>query len=225
MSLFDKLATQVKGALHDTVDNHSDPGRTARQLIRDLEEQIAKSEDGLVDAKSSLKLLEGKRDAAKQDYDKYDGYARKAIERKDDNLAREALGERAKAEEKLKGYQSQVDSFKPTVDGLERQVTELRDKKDEMERKGEMLDAENKAAQAQDRVATAIAGVGDTHSIDQAFSEMERRTQKAQATAEAKAELAGLRKPLDDKFKDLDAPAPVDDALAALKKEMGQGQE
>jgi|SRR5476651_1681968 len=220
--LFQKLYTQAQGVLHDTVDKNSDPGVTARQLIRDLEGKIATAESGLVDAMGNEKLLEGRRDAAQAEYDKYDAYARKALAKGDEALAKDALTERQKAESTLSAYKLEVDHFSPTVDALKAQVEALRAKKDEMERQGELLDAQNKAAQAQDKVATAISGVGSTNSIDSAFKELQNRTAQTQAKAQAKAEIAGLHAPAEDKFKslDVDAPSSVDDALEAMKRDM-----
>jgi len=221
-NLFQKLFTQAQGVLHDTIDKNSDPGVTARQLIRDLESKIATAEGGLADAMANEKLLEGRRDAAQGEYDKYDAYARKALAKGDEALAKDALSERQKAEGTLTAYKTEVDHFSPTVDALKAQVEALRTKKDQLQRQGELLDAQNKAAQAQDKVATTISGVGSTDSIDAAFKELQARTEKTQATAQAKAEIAGLHAPAEDKFKslDIDAPSSVDDALEAMKRDM-----
>ena len=51
-SLFDKLSTQLKGFLHDAADNAEDPGRTARQLTRDLGNAIGEAEEQIVSVRA-----------------------------------------------------------------------------------------------------------------------------------------------------------------------------
>lgn len=222
-SLFEKLSTQLKGFLHDTADSMEDPGRTARQLVRDLDNAIGQAEEQIVSVRAEFNLINSKRDAEKAEVDKYVAYATKAVAKGDDSLAKEALAEKAKHATQLAAYQAQLDAFKPNMDHLEEQINKLRTKKDEMERKTDLIEARSATAEATDKAAAILGGIGTQASATEKFDRLEEKVAKQEASANARAQMAASRNgdALKDKFAALDAPSSaVDDELAALKASM-----
>lgn len=224
-SILSKLATQLRGALHDAADSMEDAGRSARQIIRDMDTQIEKAENGLVDVEAEYRMIVAKRDKAKDEVDQYAGYAKKALERQNENLAKEALQDKRKAQGVLDGLQAQVDSFKPTVDGLKAQIQDLRNKRDELNRRTGLIEARSAVADAEDRAATVLGGIGSTTSAISAFDRLEEKVGKKEAKAAAKTDLAREKSGASnkDKYAELGKPtdSSIDDELAELKKQMG----
>lgn len=223
-SLFEKLATQAKGLMHDTADKMEDPGRTARQLTRDLDNDLAAAEQALIQVRAEYNMELGKRDAAQQDVDKYTGYAQKAVAKGDDNLAREALQAKKQAQDTLTQLQAQIDKFKPSVDQLEHQIADLRQRKADMDRRTGLIEARSSIAEAQDRAATVLNGIGGSGASAR-FDALEDKVSHQEAVAQAKMSVSDDHsgKSLDDKFKALDNPtSDIDDELAALKAAAGK---
>jgi phage shock protein A len=224
-SLFDKLSTQLKGFMHDAADKAEDPGRTARQLVRDLDSAIGQAEEQIVSVRAEFNLITSKRDAEKAQVDKFAAYAVKAVQSSNDELAKEALAEKAKHVTQLNSYQSQLDAFKPNMDSLDAQIDKLRAKKDEMERKTDLIEARSATAQATDKAASILGGIGNQASAAERFDRLEDKVAKQEAAANARAQMASARNgdDLKDKFAALDAPSTsVDNELAALKAQLNK---
>ena len=224
-SLFEKLSTQLKGFMHDTADSMEDPGRTARQLVRDLDNAIGQAEEQIVSVRAEFNLIGSKRDAEKAEVDKYIAYAQKAIAKGDDSLAKEALSEKTKHASQLASYQTQIDAFKPNLDHLDDQLNKLRAKKDEMERKTDLIEARSATAAATDKAASILGGIGNQASAADRFDRLEDKVAKQEASASARAQMASARNgdDLKDKFAALDSPtSDIDLELAALKAQMGK---
>lgn len=225
-SFFDKLATQLKGALHDAADSMEDAGRTARQIIRDMDVQIGKAEEGLVEVEAEYRQTVSKRDSALALRDKYAGYAAKAVQKGDDAMAKEALLDKRKAQDSVDSMQKQVDSFKPTVDGLKAQIQDLRDRRDEMDRKTGLIEARSAVAEAESRAAEVLGGMGNARSAADTFDRLEEKVGKQEAMAAARSDLAREKRGVSpaDKYAALDKPdeSSIDDELAQLKRDAGK---
>lgn len=224
-SLFDKLSTQLKGFLHDTADKAEDPGRTARQLTRDLGNAIGEAEEQIVSVRAEFNLITSKRDSEKAEVDRYAAYAVKAVQKGDDGLAKDALAEKAKHATQLASYQAQLDAFKPNMDHLDAQINKLRAKKEDMERKTDLIEARSATAEATDRAASILGGIGNQASASERFDRLEDKVAKQEASANARAQMASARNgdDLKDKFASLDSPTTsVDNELAALKAQLNK---
>jgi phage shock protein A len=116
--------------------------------------------------------------------------------------------------------QTSVDQARKASDTLKQQVTELKRKIDEAERTATTLVARKNAAQAQRKVAEALAGVGSADNAFAALNRFEETVSKEEATAQAFNQLASAGKDddLEKEFAALGAHS-VDSDLAALKRE------
>ena len=226
-SLFNKLSTNLKGLLHDTMDKLEDPGRSARQLVRDLDTAIGQAEEQIVSVRAEFNLITSKRDGEKAEVDKYANYAVKAVQKGDDALAKDALAEKAKHATQLNAYQAQLDAFKPNMDALETQIEKLRQRRDEMDRKTDLIEARSATADASDKAAQILGGIGDSASASKSFDRLEEKVAKREAEASARSQMAAAKNgdALKERFASLDSPTTaVDDELAALKASLNKEQ-
>ena len=97
MSLFDSISRTVKGLLNDAADSVQDPSRDARQIVRELDDSIAKAENALIEIEAQVATQQSKRDAAAEKAKKYEDGAKRALQTGDEGLAREALSAQASA--------------------------------------------------------------------------------------------------------------------------------
>ena len=219
--LLGKLKTAIVGSAHDFVDNHENVGVTARQTVRDLEEQIGQAEDALATTMAEHNVRINHRDAAQMDVKKYGDYAEKAVAAGNDDLARQALQDQEAAQTKLNKLQGDVDKFQPLIDKQRAGVQALKDQLQTLQERVSDLETRSTIAEAENRTATILGGIGSGESSAKVFDRLEDKVTHQEGLAEAKTTLAGekMHSP-DDKYAALNnatAVSSIDDKLAAMK--------
>lgn len=214
MGFFNKLADQIKGIANDELDKHSDPGRTARQATRDFASEVQNAELALVEAQAQNNELVQKVEQAQKEVDKYLGYAKKAKEQGNNDLALQALSDKRKAEDTLNMYQEQLNRFKPNLEALQNKIIDLKNQEQQMEQRTAFIETRSAIAQAEDKAATAISGIGAKSSM-KTFDDLEAKVSHEEAKAAAKTQVANLGKPNDDKY-----AALKDDGRPSLQNEL-----
>jgi phage shock protein A len=160
----------------------------------------------------------------------YQKYARQSQDWKDraglaldagnEDLAKKALAKKAESDKQVVSMQTSVEQAKAASEKLKQQVGELKAKIDEGERTATTLVARKNAAQAQRKVAEAIAGVGNADNAFAQLNRFEESVSKEEATAKAFDQLASAGKDddLEKQFAQLGGHS-VDAELDALKAE------
>jgi phage shock protein A len=224
-SIFGKLKTMVTGAAHDALDKHEDVGATARQTVRELEEQISKAEDSLAETMAEHNVRVSHRDTAQVDVARFAGYAQQAVTKGNDELARSALQDKQAATAKLNKIQAEIDKFQPLIDKQREGVATLQKKLKDIQDQVGNLETRMVIAEAEDRTATILGGIGDGASAAKTFERLEGKVAHQEGLAAAKSELAiGKIGSGEDKYAGLGDPTvpSVDDELAALKASHAQ---
>ncbi len=226
-SLVSKILNQAKGWLHDSVDEASDPSRTARQIVRDIEERITKAESGLLDVKAEFAILEGKQNAAASEAKVWEDRARNAVANNREDLARQALEKASLSRKTAAGFQTRMDDFKPQLTELERLVADLQRAKEEAEQRASLVVASAATAEAQTKAASVLAGIGSADALTARMDNVEERVARTSARAKASMQIANERSgaSLTREFEALEARTSSDDIeaqLAAMKKELNK---
>lgn len=194
-SLISKIWVQVSGFLHDLVDKSSSVGRTARESIRSLENQIRSAEESVADVGAELRLMQKESDKSRENAVKWDRVARNAVQNGDRAAAVEALQLQVQAEETESNYRNNVERLTPMLSQLKGRLSDLRQKKQEMEHKTSVLDARSKVAQAETRAARYLGNVGETPGVN--FDDLEKKVDREEAKAAALADIANDKASLD----------------------------
>jgi len=125
MSLFDSISRTVKGLLNDAADTVQDPSRDSRQIVRELDDSIAKAENSLIEIEAQVATQQSRRDVAAEKAKKYEDGAKRALQSGDEALAREALGAQANAETERDALAAELVTLVPSVDHLKQQRIEF----------------------------------------------------------------------------------------------------
>lgn len=215
MSLFEKILHGVKGAANDAVEAHQNLGTSARQSVRDLDEQLQKAEEALVDVRAEAEVLKGKREKAAAEVARWLAAATKAAG-KDDGLARECLAKKKTAADQLSVIDAEIAKFTPMVQGIERRISEMRAQKDALSNQADLISVRSEVADVEMRAAAVLGGVGGTSvSLAGAEDALARKEAKAHAATEILGERTGGS--LEARLAALDAAPSIEDELAALK--------
>ncbi|KJH72276.1 PspA/IM30 family protein [Aliterella atlantica] len=220
MGLFDRISRVVKANLNDMVSNAEDPEKMLEQSILEMQEDLVQLRQGVAQAIAAQKRTEQQYNQAQNEANKWQRNAQLALQKGDENLARQAL-ERKKSfaetantlKTNLDGQVGQIDTLKRSLIGLESKISEAKTKKD-------MLKARISAAKAQEQLQSTVGKIG-TSSAMAAFERMEEKVLLQEARAQSAQELAGAD--LESQFAVLEAGSDVDDELAALKAQMSLG--
>ncbi|MEO5953777.1 MAG: PspA/IM30 family protein, partial [Chloroflexia bacterium] len=142
-----------------------------------------------------------------------------AVQRDDDELAREALGRRSLAQKLTDNYNAQWTSQHDQVAELRGALAKLEAKIAEADAKRELIITKQRRAATQEAINTALQSVQGV-TADQSLQRMEDKVDQQLARAQAETDLAG--QDMDSRFADIERDAQVDNDLADLKKKFGK---
>lgn len=222
MSIFERLFRIGKANVNAAVDKMEDPVKIIDQVLRELDEDIEKVTAAVTSQMAVEKRFERELKEAEELVAKRDSQARQALASGNEDLAREALADKAKQVEKRDKLQEGYDRAKATADKLRHQLSDLKERVTEMKDQRSTLVAQAEAAKAQQKINSTMKGVG-THDVGATFNRMEEKIQKMHDEADAAFELANADKSLDQKFEEQmksQKNSAIEDELAALKAEL-----
>ncbi|HEU5422174.1 MAG TPA: PspA/IM30 family protein [Nitrolancea sp.] len=239
MGLLGRMNTLIKVKINKLLGAAEDPREV---LDYSYERQLKMLQDvrrGIVEVTTSRRRLELQKAKLQEGSDKLDGQARQAVSAGRDDLARMALERRSV----LQGQMGDLDGQIQTLDGeqakLEQAETRLRTKIESFRTRKEVVKAQYSAAEAQVRIGEAVTGLSEEMAdVGMALDRAEEKTTALQARAGAIDELidSGALEDftststsgsdvLDRELARVTVKDSVDSQLAALKKELGAGDQ
>ena len=222
MGFFDRVSRLFRANLNDLVSKAEDPVKILDQSVEDMQNDLIKLRQAVALAISSQKRLSNQADQSSKQVKTWYERAELALQKGEEDLAREALTRRKSFQEsstslygQLKAQEGQVEILKRSLVSLEGKIAEAKTKKD-------MLKARAQAAQAQQQLQNAVGNIG-TNSAMAAFDRMEDKVEALEASGQAAAEIAGAD--LESKFAALESGDDMDDELNALRLKLKGGAE
>jgi phage shock protein A len=220
MGLLDRIGMVAKSNLNALVTAAEDPEKILEQTILDMQEDMVQLRQAVAQAMAAFKRQEQQYNQAKTQADEWERRAMLALQKGDENLAREALSRKKAQAESAAMLKSNYDQQSTQVDSLKRSLVSLEGKISEAKTKKEMLKSRLQAAKAQENLNNMLGKV-NTSSPTAVFERMEERVLMAEAKAGASSEL-GMDN-LESQFAKLEAGDGVDDELEAMKARMLSG--
>ncbi|MBD3880577.1 PspA/IM30 family protein [Phormidium tenue FACHB-886] len=217
MGLFDRVSRVVRSNLNAAVSAAEDPEKILDQAIIDMQEDLVQLRQAVATAIASQKRMQQQVNQAQTESSNWEQRARLALQKGDENLAREALNRRKVQTETATALKSQLDQQAATVDTLKRNLIALEGKISEAKTKKDMLKARSQAAKANEQLQKTVGSLG-TSSAMSAFERMEEKVLQMEARSQAASELAGAD--LEQQFIQLESGSDVDDELAAMKAQL-----
>ena len=222
MGFFDRLSRLLRANLNDLVSKAEDPVKILDQSVADMQADLVKLRQAVAMAISSQKRLNSQADQAKAQSNTWYERAELALQKGEEDLAREALTRRKAFQESFAGLNNQLQAQSGQVDMLKRSLVKLEGKIAEAKTKKDMLKARAQAAQAQQKLQSAVGNIG-SNSAMAAFERMEDKVEALEASGQAAAEIAGTD--LENRFAALEGDDDLDDELNALRQKLQGGAE
>jgi phage shock protein A len=217
MGLFDRIKRVVSSNLNDLVNKAEDPEKMLEQAILEMQEDLVQLRQGVAQAIAAQKRSEKQYNDAQNEINKWQRNAQLALQKGDENLARQALERKKTYTDTSTALKASLDTQTTQVETLKRNLIQLESKISEAKTKKEMLRARITTAKAQEQLQNMVSGM-NTSSAMAAFERMEEKVLMQEARAQSAGELAGAD--LESQFARLEGSSDVDDELAALKAQM-----
>jgi len=231
-----RMSTVVKAKISKLLDRAEDPGETLDYGYNKQLELLQNVKKGIADVVTSKKRIQMQQGQLEQQVVKLDTQARQALAQNREDLARAALERKAVVQGELQSLDSQVAELEKQQESLTDNEQKMRAKIEAFRTKKEVIKAQYSAAEAQVKISEAASGVGEQMAdLGLAMQRAEDKTEQMRARASAVEELekAGtfdditqLGPPQDDidrQLAELSTGSQVDDELAKMKAELGQG--
>ena len=209
MGIFRRLSDLIKANVNDMIDRAEDPEKMVKQIILEMQTELTKATQNYGKAKASERLAEKKYLEAQKISSDWEAKAKMALSKGDQELAKQALARKVKADEDLNNYKEMYESISAQTDAIGDQVEVLRAKLEEAKSRQAMLIARSQMAEK--------------------FQKMEEKIERKEAEADAFTEIAGNNlaggsgDDLRDSFEKLESDAKVDAELQRLMAEMNGG--
>jgi phage shock protein A len=220
MGLFDRVSRVVRSNLNAAVSAAEDPEKILDQAIVDMTEDLVQMRQAVATAIASQKRVEQQYTKASNEANTWQQRAQLALQKGDEELARQALLRKKTQAETAMALKAQLDTQSATVDQLKRNLIGLESKLAEAKTKKDMLKARASAAKATEQLQSTTSSL-NTSSAMAAFERMEEKVLQMEAKSQAVAELAGAD--LESQFMSLEAGGDVDLELAAMKAQLSGG--
>ncbi|WVZ07859.1 hypothetical protein V8G54_021205 [Vigna mungo] len=219
MNLFDRFARVVKSYANAIISSFEDPEKILEQAVLEMNDDLTKMRQATAQVLASQKRLENKYKAAQQASEEWYRKAQLALQKGEEDLAREALKRRKSYADNASSLKGQLDQQKTVVENLVSNTRLLESKIQEARSKKDTLKARAQSAKTATKVSEMLGNV-NTSSALSAFEKMEEKVMAMESQAEALGQLT--TDDLEGKFALLESSS-VDDDLANLKKELSGG--
>jgi phage shock protein A len=231
-----RMSTVIKAKINKMLDKAEDPSETLEYSYAKQMELLQNVKKGIADVVTAKKRLQLQQQKLEQQVVKLDTQARQALAAGKEDLARTALERKQFAQTELQTLDQQVVELEQQQQGLIDKEQKLRSKLEQFRTKKEVIKAQYSAAEAQVKISEAATGVGEEMAdVGLAMQRAVDKTEgmRARASAMDELEAAGAfddnltltagQDDIDRQLSELTSGSQVDDDLAKLKAELGQG--
>jgi phage shock protein A len=231
-----RMSTVIKAKISKLLDKAEDPGETLDYSYQKQLESLQNVKKGIADVVTAKKRLGMQAQKLEQSVVKLDTQARQALAAGNEQLARTALERKQLAQTELQSLDQQVAELQSQQERLTDSEKRLRAKIESFRTKKEVIKAQYSAAEAQVRISEAATGVGEEMAdvglaMQRAIDKTESMRARADAVEELEAagtfedltQLGPGQDDIDRELAALGAGGMVDDELAKMKAELGQG--
>jgi phage shock protein A len=218
MGILDRVSTVIKSNLNYLINKAEDPEKMLDQILIQMRQQLLEAKREVAVTIADEKRLGTQLEAELEQVREWERRATIAVQKGQDDLAREALHRKAEHEQIAVGYKKQWDAQRTSADNLKNALRDLSQKIEEASRKKNLLIARQKRAEAQKHIHEVMTGLSDTsafESFDRMATRVEQLEAQASAAVEVSQELTGDT--MEQRFRALESSTDVEQELNALK--------
>jgi phage shock protein A len=232
--LMGRASTIVRAKFSKLLDRAENPAETLDYSYEQQLQLLQNVKRGIADVVTARKRIELQQQQLEANVVKLETQAREALGQNREDLARQALERKAAVQQQLQGLDTQVQQLEAQQEKLVSSEKQLSAKVEAFRTQKEVIKAQYSAAEAQVRIGEAATGIGEQMAdTGLAIQRAKDKTEQMQARASAIDELTAAgtlddltqsSDALDRELAQLSAGKQVDDELAQMKAQLGQGE-
>lgn len=215
MGLIDRMMRVIKANVNDLISKNEDPEKILEQTVLEMQEDLIQLRQAVAAAIATKKRTERDAKNAEAHADTWYSRAQLALEKGNEQLAREALVRRKSYWETVQALQGQLSSQDIIITKLKQDLRTLEGKIAEARMKKDMYIARARSAQAAAKMNELMDRYNPSGTL-KAFERMEEKILQLEARSEV-IENMGSRE-LENKFAALERGNDVDAELAQMKQ-------
>ena len=225
MGIFSRLNRVIKSNLNALIDQAEDPDKMIGQTVADMKSALKRARKELIETLGSAKRLDKREQELEEEAADWEQKAILALERDDEELAREALRRKARAIRESQSVRARAAEQASAADAMKAQLERIEEKLEDVKDRQKTLAAQVRQARTQQPDPALPSGdrLGGG-----AFTDLERMADQIdQLDAEVEAHEileSPKRADIDARFRALESQEgedDVEDELAALKAKLG----
>jgi phage shock protein A len=190
MSVMKRVSLIFKAKANKALDKMEDPRETLDYSYQRQLEMLTQVRRGVADVATSRKRVELQMNSLRQQQSKRDAQARQALSGGREDLARDALAQKATLQSQLDDLENQYQNLQADEEKLTLASQRLQSKVDAFRTQKETIKATYTAAEAQSRIGEAISGISEEMGdVGMAVQRAQDKTAQLQARAGAIDEL------------------------------------
>ncbi|MFB2938943.1 PspA/IM30 family protein [Aerosakkonemataceae cyanobacterium BLCC-F154] len=220
MGLIDRVVRVIKANVSDLINKTEDPEKILEQTVLEMQEDLIQLRQAVAAAIATKKRTERDVNGAQSHADSWYDRAQLALEKGNEQLAREALVRRKSYAETVQALQGQVSSQETIITKLKQDLRTLEGKIAEARMRKDMYIARARSAQAAAKMNELMDRYNPSGTL-RAFERMEEKILELEARSEV-IENMGSRE-LESKFAALERGSDVDAELARMKQRIVGG--
>lgn len=213
--IFSRARDIIAANMNDLLDRSDDQAVTIRRIIAEMEEVLVELRASAARSIADIKELRGASERLARHEASWTERAELALDKGREDLARQALVERAKAAGIVEDLAREIGQIEGVLANYERDIAKLESKLREARRRQAAIAQRIESAMTRARANEIIHGSRTAGAFER-LEEMERRADMAEARADA----LSMGSSLDDEFEALRTNERVDADLAALKAQL-----
>ena len=216
MGIFDNFWGIIRGRVNSLLSDTEDPERILEETLADMQNDLVKLRQAVAQAIATQKLTERQCYQAQSTADEWYRRGQLALQKGQENLAREALTRRNSYQETATIMKVQMKQQKQVVEKLKQNMRQLEQKISEAKLKKNIYIARARSVRASEKL-NEILSLVNTGPLS-AFEQMEEKIMQLEAQSEAMAELE--TDSLEKKFTLQERDNDIETELKAMKAEM-----
>jgi phage shock protein A len=218
MGILDRVSTLLRANVNDLIDRAEDPEKVVKQLIADMNSQLVQVKTQVAASIADEKLLYQRYQDNEAKANDWQQRAELAVEKGQDDLAREALLRRNSFQQTADGFKAQYDEQARQVEQLKDALRQLEAKIQDAQTKEELLIARSRRAKAETQIRTTLTGMDQSSALSN-FQRIEEKVSQQEARAAALGELD--QDTMEHRFQLMQQESDLDKQLTELKQKKG----
>ena len=223
MGIFSRFRDIVSSNLNSILDRAEDPQKMVRLIIQEMEDTLIEVKSSCAGVIADQKKTQRELAQCKELVEQWDSKAKLAVSKGRDDLARAALSEKRKYNERADWLTEDLERTKGAVSSFQSDITQLESKLNDARDKQRSILQRRAAVDARRRTHSKIRKV-DTSEAFMRFEAYEYGIDRMEAEAELTDSYRPKEASLDEKFTTLEHEDEIEQELEKLRKEVKPGE-